>query len=84
MAEIAAKGIPAVLVPYPFGGAHQLENARAFARSNEAAIIGQSELTPERLAREVSRLLERGPLKPAAPSDARRRLADLILETART
>lgn len=84
LAEIAAKGIPAVLVPYPFGGGHQLENARAFARSNEAAIIGQSELTPERLAREVSRLLERGPLKPAAPSDARRRLADLILETART
>lgn len=49
LAEIAAKRIPAILVPYPFGDGHQRANAKAYAALRPAVIVEQSRLRPERL-----------------------------------
>ena len=87
VAELAAAGKAAVLVPFP-GAAdqHQLGNARALARVGGARIIEQRELDPERLATEVGALLaapakltemEKAARSLARP-DAAARIADLI------
>lgn len=56
--EIAAHGVPAVLVPYPHASAdHQSENARWMADAGAAVVIPDGELTAERLGREVGELL---------------------------
>jgi UDP-N-acetylglucosamine--N-acetylmuramyl-(pentapeptide) pyrophosphoryl-undecaprenol N-acetylglucosamine transferase len=50
--ELAAAGVPAVLVPYPFGTAdHQTKNARFFRSAGGAILIPESELgqAPETL-----------------------------------
>lgn len=51
LAEIAAKKIPSVLIPYPFGSGHQLLNARVFSLENDAVIIEQKDLTADSLSR---------------------------------
>ena len=58
IAELSAKGIAAILIPYPYAtGNHQLYNAR-FLESNLAAlIIEEKELNREKLAAELSKLL---------------------------
>ena len=56
--EIAAYGLPAILAPYPHASAdHQTTNARWMQEAGAALVIPDSELTPERLAREVGELL---------------------------
>jgi UDP-N-acetylglucosamine--N-acetylmuramyl-(pentapeptide) pyrophosphoryl-undecaprenol N-acetylglucosamine transferase len=43
--ELAAAGVPAVLVPYPFGTAdHQTKNARFFQTAGGAILLPESEL----------------------------------------
>jgi UDP-N-acetylglucosamine--N-acetylmuramyl-(pentapeptide) pyrophosphoryl-undecaprenol N-acetylglucosamine transferase len=43
--ELAAAGVPAVLVPYPFGtGDHQTKNARYFVSAGGAILVPESEL----------------------------------------
>jgi UDP-N-acetylglucosamine--N-acetylmuramyl-(pentapeptide) pyrophosphoryl-undecaprenol N-acetylglucosamine transferase len=55
IAELAAAGVPAVLVPYPAAvDDHQTQNARFLSERNAALLIPQSELTPERLGRLLS------------------------------
>ena len=58
IAELSAKGVAAILIPYPYAtGNHQLYNAR-FLESNLAAlIIEEKELNRERLAGILSQLL---------------------------
>ena len=57
MAELAALGVPAVLVPWPLATEdHQTANARTLADAGAALLVPETELTPERLAREVDRL----------------------------
>jgi UDP-N-acetylglucosamine--N-acetylmuramyl-(pentapeptide) pyrophosphoryl-undecaprenol N-acetylglucosamine transferase len=57
--EIAAYGLPAILVPYPHASAdHQSANARWMAEAGAAVVIPDSELNGARLAREVAGLLE--------------------------
>jgi UDP-N-acetylglucosamine--N-acetylmuramyl-(pentapeptide) pyrophosphoryl-undecaprenol N-acetylglucosamine transferase len=57
--EIAAYGLPAILVPYPHASAdHQSANARWMADAGAALVIPDSELTGTRLARELTALLE--------------------------
>jgi UDP-N-acetylglucosamine--N-acetylmuramyl-(pentapeptide) pyrophosphoryl-undecaprenol N-acetylglucosamine transferase len=87
VAELAAAGKACLLIPFP--GAtdqHQLANARALERAGAARVIGQRELTPERLASEVGDLLaapekleimERAARTFARP-DAAARIADLV------
>jgi UDP-N-acetylglucosamine--N-acetylmuramyl-(pentapeptide) pyrophosphoryl-undecaprenol N-acetylglucosamine transferase len=56
--EIAAHGVPAILVPYPHAAAdHQSTNARWMSDAGAAVVIADHELTPARLAERVDALL---------------------------
>jgi UDP-N-acetylglucosamine--N-acetylmuramyl-(pentapeptide) pyrophosphoryl-undecaprenol N-acetylglucosamine transferase len=56
--ELAAAGLPAILVPYPHAtGNHQEANARFMERAGAALVIPDSELDGPSLAREVGGLL---------------------------
>jgi UDP-N-acetylglucosamine--N-acetylmuramyl-(pentapeptide) pyrophosphoryl-undecaprenol N-acetylglucosamine transferase len=89
LAELAAAGRPALLVP--FGSAthgHQMENAMAFRAAGAAEILPEGELSGERLAREALSLvsdparLERmaRQARSLAHPDAARRLVKLLEE----
>jgi UDP:flavonoid glycosyltransferase YjiC (YdhE family) len=57
--EIAAWGLPAILVPIPEPTSHdQTKNAFSYARSGAAVVIEQNNLTPGLLISEISRILE--------------------------
>jgi UDP-N-acetylglucosamine--N-acetylmuramyl-(pentapeptide) pyrophosphoryl-undecaprenol N-acetylglucosamine transferase len=59
-AEVAAAGKAAIFVPFPFAtDDHQRKNAEAFVRVGAGKMILQAELTPERLASELSGLIDR-------------------------
>lgn len=58
LAEIAACGVPAILVPFPFSAYdHQVKNAVSVTERGAASMILDAELTGERLAQEILRLL---------------------------
>ncbi len=58
-AELAAWGIPMILVPLPTAAAdHQTTNARALESAGAATVILQRDLTPERLDAEVRAVFE--------------------------
>jgi UDP-N-acetylglucosamine--N-acetylmuramyl-(pentapeptide) pyrophosphoryl-undecaprenol N-acetylglucosamine transferase len=96
LAEIAALGRPAILVPYPFASAdHQRKNAEWMAQAGAAIIVDDAEMNGARLASLVSELLsDRAYLAAMAASsrslgrpDATVRVADEIeslLATRRT
>ena len=82
--ELAAAGLPAILIPYPEATAdHQTRNARYMVETGAATIIPDGELDGPRLAREVAALLgapERAramakAARAAARPDAARRIA---------
>ncbi|MEA2479573.1 MAG: UDP-N-acetylglucosamine--N-acetylmuramyl-(pentapeptide) pyrophosphoryl-undecaprenol, partial [Thermoleophilaceae bacterium] len=55
--ELAAAGVPAILVPYPHATAdHQTGNARWMADAGAAVIVPDAELDAARLGREVAAL----------------------------
>jgi len=64
IAELAAAGVGAILVPFPFAvDDHQTANGRFLERVGAAVLAPQAELTPERLAALLrERLAERAPL----------------------
>lgn len=73
--EIAAHGVPAILVPYPHASAdHQSTNARWMSEAGAATVIEDAQLSPATLAREVAQLLA-NPARLAAMAAASRRLA---------
>jgi UDP-N-acetylglucosamine--N-acetylmuramyl-(pentapeptide) pyrophosphoryl-undecaprenol N-acetylglucosamine transferase len=73
--EIAAYGLPAILVPYPHAAAdHQAANARWMVQAGAAIAISDEQLTGPRLAREVAALLA-NPARLATMAAASRRLA---------
>jgi len=73
--EIAAQGLPAILVPYPqAAGDHQSANARWMSEAGAAIVIPDGELTAERLAGEVAGLLA-DPARLSAMGSAARSLA---------
>lgn len=58
VAELAALGLPSILVPYPFAADdHQRANAMALARAGGARVIDDAECDGERMAREIVDLL---------------------------
>jgi UDP-N-acetylglucosamine--N-acetylmuramyl-(pentapeptide) pyrophosphoryl-undecaprenol N-acetylglucosamine transferase len=58
-AELAAWGIPPIVVPLPTAAAdHQTANARALSAAGAAEMILQSALSPEALDRSVRALIE--------------------------
>lgn len=57
LAEIAAAGVPSILIPYPHAHAdHQTANAACFAETNAAILFREDELAPEQLAEAVADL----------------------------
>jgi UDP-N-acetylglucosamine--N-acetylmuramyl-(pentapeptide) pyrophosphoryl-undecaprenol N-acetylglucosamine transferase len=92
VAELMAIGRPCLLVPLPHAlDNDQLENASRLQEGGGGWCIRQSELTPERLARELERLSTSPELladaaakaKALAPTEAVSKLADLAEELAR-
>lgn len=58
LSEMTAKGIPGVLIPYPYAAEnHQEYNAKSLVQKNAAVIIKDDKLTGETLLKEVSRIL---------------------------
>ena len=91
LAEIAAIGRPAILVPLPSAmDDHQSANAAALAGAGGAVVTPEPGLTPDRLAAEIAGLLTdparaaamAGAARAAACPDAAARLADLVARIA--
>jgi UDP-N-acetylglucosamine--N-acetylmuramyl-(pentapeptide) pyrophosphoryl-undecaprenol N-acetylglucosamine transferase len=55
--ELALFGIPAIVIPYPHAGAHQKENAMAFAEEGALVFKTEGELIPDWLAGEIRSFL---------------------------
>jgi UDP-N-acetylglucosamine--N-acetylmuramyl-(pentapeptide) pyrophosphoryl-undecaprenol N-acetylglucosamine transferase len=73
--ELAAAGLPSILVPYPHAtGNHQDANARFMQRAGAALVIRDVELDGPRLAREVGGLLA-APQRMAEMANAARAVA---------
>jgi UDP-N-acetylglucosamine--N-acetylmuramyl-(pentapeptide) pyrophosphoryl-undecaprenol N-acetylglucosamine transferase len=93
VAELAALGRPAILVPLPHSlDQDQLANATVLQRAGGAVLVSQADFTPQRLAEEIATLAG-DPLRLAAIAaaagtvgtpDAAERLADLVLRVANT
>ena len=92
VAELAAIGLPAVLVPLPGApGNHQTANARALVEAGAAVLVPDAELDGPRLVSEVDALLadagRLGRMAAAAAAagrrDAAERVADLVERHAR-
>jgi len=90
--EIAAHGLPAILIPYArAAGDHQSANARWMTEAGAAVAIADRDLSPARLAGEVAGLLaERARLarmaaaaRSVARPDAARAVARELLEAGR-
>ncbi len=89
--EIAAHGVPSILVPYPAAaGDHQTANARWFADAGAALALPDGELSAQRLRAEVDALLADEPRLRAmalaarglARPEAARDIASELLESA--
>ncbi len=62
LAEMAARQLPAVLIPYPTAADnHQYFNALAFVKSGAARMLAQSTATTETLTAEIIALIQPGP-----------------------
>jgi UDP-N-acetylglucosamine--N-acetylmuramyl-(pentapeptide) pyrophosphoryl-undecaprenol N-acetylglucosamine transferase len=91
VAELAAIGRPAILVPLPHAlDQDQLINATALTAAGGAHLIGQDEFTAERLAQELSQLAAKPEIlagmaaaaRRAGRVDAAEQLADLVIRVA--
>ncbi|TDR48726.1 UDP-N-acetylglucosamine-N-acetylmuramylpentapeptide N-acetylglucosamine transferase [Tahibacter aquaticus] len=91
LAEIAAAGCAAVLVPYPHAvDDHQTRNADAFVAAGAALRLAETEATPTRLHEELHRLLNDRPrllamaeaARSLAKPDAAQQIADHCLQVA--
>jgi UDP-N-acetylglucosamine--N-acetylmuramyl-(pentapeptide) pyrophosphoryl-undecaprenol N-acetylglucosamine transferase len=75
VAEVLALGRPSLLVPYLHAADdHQTANAAALADAGAAILVPQPELTPERLAAELTALM-RAPARLVAMAERARTLA---------
>lgn len=75
LAELAAAGRPAILVPYPHAaGDHQTRNAEAVQRAGAAVLLPERELGPARIAALVEELA-RAPVRRKKMAEAARALA---------
>ncbi len=87
--EVAAWGLPSILVPFPDASEdHQTKNAYAYARAGACTVIDQNNLTAGLLAAEISRILGSPQLsasmsaaaKQFARPDAAAKIAKMLLD----
>ena len=92
LAELTAKGIPAILVPYPYAAEnHQEHNARAVENAGAARVILNKDLTAQGLIQAIDELIGK-PEKLQAMAESSAKLgrpeaadtiSELIIELAR-
>jgi UDP-N-acetylglucosamine--N-acetylmuramyl-(pentapeptide) pyrophosphoryl-undecaprenol N-acetylglucosamine transferase len=91
LAELAAAGKPAVLIPFPAAtDDHQRKNARVFAEAGAAVVLDERELTAGRLASISADLVADAPRRQAmgaairrlARPDAAERIVDCVFQLA--
>lgn len=87
LAELMAKGVPSILVPYPYATAnHQEFNARAVEAKGAAKVILDKELTGETVLEAIEHLLlhkdELTKMQAAAKSLGKPQAAEVIAEQA--
>jgi UDP-N-acetylglucosamine--N-acetylmuramyl-(pentapeptide) pyrophosphoryl-undecaprenol N-acetylglucosamine transferase len=91
LAELAAAGCPAVLIPFPAAADdHQRKNAQVLASAGAAVALDQTGLTADRLAATVDELLAdparlasmRSAMRAFARPDAAERIVDRVLQLA--
>ncbi|GGI95029.1 undecaprenyldiphospho-muramoylpentapeptide beta-N-acetylglucosaminyltransferase [Pseudarthrobacter scleromae] len=88
--EVAAVGVPAVLVPLPIGNGEQALNAAGLVAAGGALLVNDRDFTPEWVDRELIPLVTDQPRLDAMAGSSYRlgirnadqRMADLILEAA--
>ena len=83
--EIAAWGLPSILIPLPdSGGDHQRKNAFTYARTGAAVVVEEANLTPHLLETEINRIMEddneREKMKVAAKGFAKLDAAEKVAE----
>lgn len=89
MGELPAIGLPAILVPYPHAGGHQVFNARFLADAGAAIVVednklnGLLPLVGELLADEARRTAMAEAARRLARPDAAKNIARLLLEVAK-
>jgi UDP-N-acetylglucosamine--N-acetylmuramyl-(pentapeptide) pyrophosphoryl-undecaprenol N-acetylglucosamine transferase len=92
VAELAAAGRPAILLPFPHAtDDHQTANARSFAAAGGGWLLPEAEATPAKLAEMLTGLIAQpsalvfaaNRAHRAGKPDAAQRLADLVGELAR-
>jgi len=84
--EIAALGIPSIMIPYRFAGGHQYKNAAALEDAGGAVVMEETGLTPQMLKERIFALKDdKAGLKAMSEAakrfavpDAAKRLADAI------
>ena len=90
LAELAAAGVPALLVPYPHAvDDHQTKNAEAMVAAGAARLVGEGDEFIKRLGSALAEAADRARLlrmaeaaRTLARSDAAQRIADACLEVA--
>jgi UDP-N-acetylglucosamine--N-acetylmuramyl-(pentapeptide) pyrophosphoryl-undecaprenol N-acetylglucosamine transferase len=89
-AEVLAVGLPAIVIPGTFGGAHQEPTARRLEAAGAAACIADEELSGERLLRSIDDLtperlhaMARAAAAMALP-DAARQIVEVVEQVAAT
>ncbi len=58
LAETTVLGRPMILVPYPYAGAHQVDNAMPYVEAGAALLIPDEECGSERLRTEIERVVD--------------------------
>ena len=53
LAEVSALGRPMIVVPYPFAGGHQEDNAAPYVRGGAAVLVPDAECSSQRLRSEI-------------------------------
>ena len=88
VAEVLARGVPSLLVPYPLAaGDHQTKNAEVVAREGAALLVADADLDRDSLTRavgtlldpEVNRRMRAAALRLAHP-EAASSIADVVVE----
>jgi UDP-N-acetylglucosamine--N-acetylmuramyl-(pentapeptide) pyrophosphoryl-undecaprenol N-acetylglucosamine transferase len=90
LAELAAAGVPAILVPYPHAvDDHQTKNAQAMVAAGAARLVAEDDDFVKRLGTAFEEISQRSRLlqmaiaaRTLAKPDAARRIADICMEVA--